>query len=323
MKTGMMNTGKLAVYHLMALITITVWGVTFVSTKVLISYGLSPVEIFIIRFTIAYVCTLIFSHDRFLSNNLRDELYLLAAGITGGSLYFIAENSALGITFASNVSLIICCAPIFTIVLGRVFFNDANKRSVWAGSIIAFSGVAIVVLNGSKEFGINPLGDFLTIVAAISWAIYCLILKKLNHRYSNIFITRKVFAYGVITALVYYLLMPSATPFMIKGNSQLLPSHNFLLTDPLQFLLDSNLTFSETKSIIGNLLFLSIGASFICYLMWNVTVAHLGPEKTSNYIYLVPLVTIAASSAILNEPFTLIMALGTALIIGGVILSTK
>ncbi len=286
---------KGALYRVLALATIIVWGVTFVSTKVLISYGLSPVEIFIIRFAIAYLCTLVFSHDRLWASDLTDEFLMLAAGVTGGSLYFIAENSALSITFASNVSLIICCAPIFTMILGRIVFKDPIKPLMWVGSVFAFIGVAVIVLNGSKQFGINPIGDLLTAVAALSWAGYCLILKRLNSRYSNLFITRKVFAYGVITAIFYYIFFPA----------------------------DNHILITDIKSIIANLLFLSVGASFLCYLMWNTAVKHLGPESTSNYIYLVPLVTIIASATILNEPFTITMAIGTALIIGGVMMSTK
>ena len=86
---------------------------------------------------------------------------------------------------------------------------------------------------------------------------------------------------------------------------------------------DNHIILADIRSIIANLLFLSVGASFLCYLMWNTAVKHLGAERTSNYIYLVPLVTILASTIILDEPFTLIMAVGTAMIIGGVILSTK
>ncbi|MDE6637629.1 MAG: DMT family transporter [Muribaculaceae bacterium] len=286
---------KGTIYNIMALTTIIVWGVTFISTKVLIADRLSPVEIFIIRFAIAYLCTLVFSHDKLWADGIKDECMMLAAGITGGSLYFIAENSALSITFASNVSLIICCAPVFTMILGKLVFKDSIKPLAWFGTVLAFVGVAVVVLNGSKQFGINPIGDLLTVLAALSWAAYCIILKRLNRKYGNLFITRKVFAYGVITALIYYVSFPVENQILI----------------------------SHVRSIIANLLFLSVGASFLCYLMWNTAVKHLGAERTSNYIYLVPLITIIASTVILDEPFTFIMAIGTAMIIGGVMLSTK
>lgn len=279
-------------YNVMALVTVIVWGVTFVSTKVLISEGLDPAQIFIIRFSVAYLCTLLISHDRFLASNIKDESLMLMAGITGGSLYFISENTALSLTFAANVSLIICCAPILTMILGKILFNDIIKPQAWVGAIIAFLGVGIVVYNGSEKYGINPWGDVLTFVAALSWSVYCLLLKTLSRRYGNLFITRKVFGYGVITAMLYYILTND-----IHG-------------------------FSITEAIISNLLFLSIGASFVCYLMWNAAVRNLGAEKTSGYIYIVPLVTILASALILGEPVTITILLGTILILGGVFMTT-
>lgn len=285
-------TSNRLLYNAMALITVMVWGVTFVSTKVLITDGLDPAQIFIIRFTIAYLCALLISHDRFMACDIKDELLMIMAGITGGSLYFITENTALSLTFAANVSLIICCAPILTMILGKILFNDIIKPLAWIGTIIAFTGVGIVVFNSSEKYGINPCGDVLTFVAALSWAIYCLLLKTLSRRYSNLFITRKVFGYGVITAMLYYILTNDIHGFTI------------------------------TESIIGNLLFLSIGASFVCYLMWNASVRNLGAEKTSGYIYIVPLVTILASTLILGEPVTITTLLGTILILGGVFMTT-
>lgn len=285
-------TSSRLLYNAMALITVMVWGVTFVSTKVLITDGLDPAQIFIIRFAVAYLCTLFISHGRFLACSIKDELLMLVAGIAGGSLYFITENTALSLTFAANVSLIICCSPIITMILGKTLFDDPIKPLAWIGTIIAFTGVGIVVFNSSEKYGINPRGDILTFVAALSWAIYCLLLKTLSRRYGNLFITRKVFGYGVITALVYYILANDIHGFPITG------------------------------AIIGNLLFLSIGASFVCYLMWNASVKNLGAEKTSGYIYIVPLVTILASTLILGEPVTITTLLGTILILGGVFMTT-
>lgn len=284
-----------ALYHLMALIAVIFWGLTFISTKVLIINGLNPVEIFLIRFSIAYVVALLFSHSKLKADSVREEAMMLAAGVTGGSFYYVVENSALEYTFASNVSLIICCAPIFTILLGKYIFKDKVKAYVWIGSILAFLGVGVVILSSTGEYGINPIGDFLTLLAALSWAIYSLLLKKLTPKYGDMFITRKVFGYGVVTGVIFYFILPYSTTIEVEN----------------------------IWSVIGNLLFLSLGASFLCYYLWNNAIRHLGAERTSNYIYLNPLITIIASSIILSEPFSAIMALGTALIIGGVILSTR
>lgn len=290
-----MKTTKFLI-HIIALLTVIVWGITFVSTKVLIQNGLTPISIFIIRFGLAYLCAIAFAHNKLFANKLKDEIYFIFAGITGGSLYFIAENSALGLTFASNVSLIICCAPIFTMFLGKAIFNDKISKMAWLGTCIAFLGVGIVVFNGTLYFKLKPLGDILTLVAAISWALYCLLLKKLNQSYSNMFINRKVFFYGLLTASIWVIITGS---FSLNFN---------ILKEPI---------------ILSNLLFLGVGASFLCYLMWNRAVKIIGVERTANYIYLVPLITIFTSFLFIQEPITLIMLFGAIFIISGVFLSTK
>lgn len=282
-------------YHFLALITVIIWGLTFVSTKVLIAGGLGPAEIFLMRFSIAYLCALALSHNRLWADNIRDEVMMALAGITGGSLYFISENTALSYTFASNVALIICCAPIFTAFLGRQIYGEKTQARLWIGSAIAFTGVIMVVFNGMGNYGISPLGDLLTGMAALSWAVYCLILKGINTRYDNPFITRKVFAYGVLTAGIYYLFIAHTRQIII----------------------------TDIWPIVWNLVFLSLGASFLCYLMWNVAVKYLGPEITTNYIYLTPIVTILTSTIVLDEPFTVILALGTIMTIAGVFISTR
>lgn len=62
-----------------------------------------------------------------------------------------------------------------------------------AGSLLALVGVALVVYNGSFVLKISPLGDFLTLLAAFSWAFYSLIMRKMSNRYGITFITRKIF----------------------------------------------------------------------------------------------------------------------------------
>ena len=104
-------------FHLMAAVTVAIWGTTFVSTKVLIGYGLSATDILFYRFIMAYICIWFFSPRILWAKSWRDEGVFVLLGLTGGSLYFIAENTALGMTLASNVSLIICTAPILAAFL--------------------------------------------------------------------------------------------------------------------------------------------------------------------------------------------------------------
>ena len=155
-------------YHFAALFAVAVWGATFVSTKVLIANSLTPAEIFVLRFALAYLCILPFACGRLWAANVRDELLLAAAGLSGGSLYFLTENVALEYAPASNVSLIVCTAPVWTAVLmSLVYRSERMTRRQTAGSALAFAGMVLVVLNGHFVLRLSPRGDLLALSAAL------------------------------------------------------------------------------------------------------------------------------------------------------------
>lgn len=290
-----MFKNRILLFHLITALVVIIWGTTFVSTKVLIQHGLGPIEIMFYRFVLAYFCLLMVSHKRLWADNWKDEFMLMLSGLTGGTFYFIAENTALGITQASNVALLVCTTPIFTALLVHWIFKEPLRRNVIIGSIIALIGVGLVVFSGSVLLQINPLGDFLSIMAALMWAVYCLILKPLGKKYPTAFITRKVFLYSVISLLVYFLF------------------------DPLQ--VKTEVLFHPVVTL--NLLFLGIVASMLCFIAWNAAVKVLGPSRTANYIYVQPFSTLVLSSIILSEIITLASMIGALCIIGGVYLAEK
>ena len=114
-------------YHLIAFLTVAIWGTTFVSTKVLMLNGLSPAQIFTLRFSIAYILMLAFNHRRFFADSWQDELKMALLGITGGSLYFCSENEAMNFTTTTNTSLIVCSCPLFATLLVRLVYKDSNR----------------------------------------------------------------------------------------------------------------------------------------------------------------------------------------------------
>ena len=290
-----MFKNRILLFHLITALVVIIWGTTFVSTKVLIQNGLGPIEIMFYRFVLAYFCLLMVSHKRLWADNWKDEFMLILSGLTGGTFYFVAENTALGITQASNVALLVCTTPIFTALLVHWIFKEPLRRNMIIGSIIALIGVGLVVFSGSVLLQINPLGDFLSIMAALMWAVYCLILKPLGKKYPTAFITRKVFLYSVISLLVYFLF------------------------DPLQ--VKTEVLFHPVVTL--NLLFLGIVASMLCFIAWNAAVKVLGPSRTANYIYVQPFSTLVLSSIILSEIITLASMIGALCIIGGVYLAEK
>lgn len=276
--------------HLGALLTVTAWGVAFISTKVLLEHGFRPAEIYIYRFILAYFFVLIASHKRLWSNSFRDEVLFMICGLCAGSVYFIAENTAIEYTLVSNVALITSIAPLITtLLLGIIYKNERPGKGAYIGSLTAFAGVACVIFNSSFVVKMNPIGDLLSFSAAISWAIYSLVLRKLNATYSAMFITRKTFFYGVLTAIPYMFTEPEVSP--------------------ISKLLD--------VEVLLNLAFLGAFASMFAYILWANAVKKLGAIKASNYLYVSPIITLIASVFFLGETITWIGYVGCALILGG------
>lgn len=279
-----------------ALLVVIIWGTTFVSTKVLLFEGLSPEDILFYRFILAYAGIWVLGEFRLFAASIKDELLFLLLGFLGGSLYFFTENFALKITLASNVALIVCTTPLLTAILSHFLLkNERLNRNLIQGSLMALAGVALVVFNGSFMLKISPLGDFLCIVAAFSWSCYTLLMKRISERYSILFITRKVFFYGLLTICPLFLMRPLTMDVSI-------------LSRPVVWI---------------NLLYLGLVASLVCYFLWNLTLKNLGAVRTSNYIYLVPLVTLITSSTVIDEKITLIALAGAILILSGVILAER
>ena len=289
-------------YHLVAFITVAIWGTTFVWTKLLIQSGISPAQIFTLRFIIAYILMLGFSliwkrtKHQWMCDTWKDELLMVALGITGGSLYFLTENEALRFTTATNTSLIVCSCPLMTMLVHKLFYRShpLKSKQIW-GSIIACIGMAVVVLNGHFVLHLSPTGDLLAFTACLCWAFYSLLMKTAIRRYSSLFITRKVFFYGILTILPYYLIVPGFPP--------------------MELLLQAD--------VAANLLFLGCIASMVCFLTWNWCIRRLGAVEVTNWIYINPLATIVAAWLVLGESITPYFLAGSTFILCGMYLTEK
>ena len=131
----------LALWHVLAIGTIAFWGTSFVSTKVLLNHGFSAVQIFTLRFTVTYLLLLAVTHKKFRCENWKHELVLCLCGLTGCTLYFWAENTALTISPSSNVSLIVCTNPLLTMIFGGLIYKRDGACCVeWKVYSEAFAG---------------------------------------------------------------------------------------------------------------------------------------------------------------------------------------
>lgn len=292
----MINSRSQAFGHLAALFTILIWGTTFISTKVLLK-EFSPFEILFFRFTLGYFALLTVHPRTITSKSIREEILFIGAGFCGVTMYFLLENIALTYTLASNVGIIVSAAPFFTAVLAHLFLKGETLRpQFFAGFAVAITGIVLISFNGSYILKLNPEGDILAVLACVFWAAYSILMRKISSLgYHTISCTKRVFFYGLL--------------FML----------------PTLLLFDFHLGLERFASPVNllNILFLGLGASALCFVSWNWCVGVLGAVKTSTYIYLVPVITIAASFFILHEKITGTAMFGALLTLLGLFLSER
>ena len=286
-------------YHATAFLVVSIWGSTFVFTKLLLLAGLTPAQIFTLRFIIAYLMLLVFClwrGIRWMADSWKDELLMAGLGISGGSLYFLAENGAMNYTTTTNTSLIVCLCPLFASALISLFYKSQRlSRTQTLGTLMAAAGVVVVVMNGHFVLHLSPKGDALAFVACLCWAVYSLLMIPANARYDTVFITRKVFFYGLLSMIPYFMLRPGLNTHLLLGQ----------------------------PALLWNLLFLGCVASTLCFLAWNWTMKKLGAVVVTNYVYFNPVVTILFAWLLLSEPITVYFLLGTLLILVGMYLSDR
>ena len=280
--------------HITALITIVIWGTTFISTKILLA-DFTPIEILFFRFLLGLLVLIAVYPKGLEIKDKKQELTFAAAGLCGICLYYLLENIALTYTMASNVGVIISVAPFFTAVLSHVLRKTEEKLKVqfFIGFIVAMTGISLISFSNS-ELKLNPIGDILAIAAAFVWAIYSLLTRKISgYGYNTIGATRRIFAYGMFFML----------PFLFVFN----------------FSLDVE-KFVKPEYVL-NFIYLGLGASALCFVTWNYAVKVLGAVKTSVYIYIVPVITVVTSVIVLKEEITRMAAIGIGLTLIGLFLS--
>lgn len=283
--------------HVAAIIAVTAWGMSFINTKVLLDNDFTPVQVYVIRSIIAYALLLCFSFRQLRAHSLRHELQFLLCGICGGSIYFVAENAALLYTAATNVSLITSTSPLIGALLVIILYKDERPTPGFIlGSVVAMLGVTMVILGSSgaesSESGAEHglFGDILSLLAAVCWSVYALLLRNLQAFYSAIVVTRKTFFYGLLTALPFMLLEPSRISLQ---------------------------TFALPQ-VWSNLLILAVVASSGAFLIWAWVIRRIGAVKAGNYLYFQPISTLIFGFLILNQQTSVVSFIGCMVTIAGV-----
>lgn len=281
--------------HAAALSCELVWGTTFAVTK-LLQRALAPIEILFLRFAVGYLVLWALAPRRMHVREKKQELLFAAAGLSGVVLYFLLENYAVYFTLASNVGVIVSVCPFFTALLvWKIGWSDEKPGvNFFVGFLAAMAGIVLINWNGMAVGGGSLLGDAMTIAAAFTWAVYSVICRKItNLGLPVVESTRRIFLYGLVWML------------------PLLPAFGFA----------PGTAALAQPAVLGGLLYLGMGASGVCFVLWNFATARIGAVQTSAYIYLAPVISVITAALSLGERVTPMAAVGTALTLLGLIIS--
>ena len=277
-----------------ATMSISFWGVSFVSTKAVL-VKLDPFSLLVLRFGIGTIFLLLLlriQRNRLLIS-IKYVPHLMVLGILGVFVHQVLQATALLTINASAAGWLISFSPIFTVILS-IFFLDERLSIIKAvGMLLAITGVLIVTTTRSGQsfqFAIN-MGFLLMLLSTLNWAVYSVLLKSLKIPYSPLLITFYMSLIGLILT----------TPFIIRNRGW----------ESL-----SLLSYTEW----AHLVFLGVFVSGMAYWFWGKALQVLEASKVSMFLYLEPITTLIAAVLLLHEKVFLISATGGLIIIIGVII---
>ncbi len=278
--------------HAALLAVVVVWASAFSVIKVLLDDGFAAVDIALLRYLVAApgFAFLLWRVGGLPGLTRRDALRLAAVGVCVVVGYHISLNVGTRYTTSGTAALVIALSPALTLLLAVGVGLERWSLRRAAGLAVAFAGVVIVVLlgaGGELSFA-NAKGPLIVLGAPVSFALYNVLLKPLLGRYDLLALTAATSLVGTVFLL----------PFLGGGT------------------IDSVSGISLEDAAL--VLYLGIASTFLGYIGWNIGLRGLGATRAVAYTYVISPVAVAFGALLLDEPVTLWLVVGGALVVGGV-----
>jgi drug/metabolite transporter (DMT)-like permease len=280
------------IYLLMVLATFF-WAGAFIAGKLSVPY-IPPFTLTFLRFVFATIILYFVLKKQGNEFKLKKEHFptFLFTGIVGMFGYHVLFFLALKYTTAINSSIIGATNPIITTILSIIFLKDKLTKKQIIGILLSFAGVFLTITNADMatitSFTFNQ-GDLIMMIAVIMWASYSVYSKKVTGKFSPLILTYYSFLFCTVFIIPFVLY---EKPWTFIGN---VPYYSFIAV-----------------------IYMSIFASVMGYLIQQMAIKQIGPSKTSIFINLVPMFSIILSVLILNEVLQPIKLLTALLIVLGV-----
>lgn len=267
------------------------WGASGVAVKIA-QLQLGTFEIVALRFIAAMplliIITVLWKGWGALQIDKKDLPYIAILAFMGIPLEFLLQVTSLAYTTATCFTLIFSLSPFFIIFASAVLIKEKITKHKAVGALIGFIGVAFIITNGSLAVPTNLLGDAVAIMANIVWALYTVLGKPINEKYSALTVLNYTFIFGAVELLPFYLISPGLSPVEFTGSTWI------------------------------SMIFLTIFCSLIAFLLYNYGTEKLPASIAGMFIYVQPLSGVALAALVLGESITIYTILGTFLIIYGI-----
>lgn len=281
-----------------AVLATLIWAGNFIIARGVIK-DIPPVTLSFYRWLLATIILLPFVWTTFKKEwpivKKRPGYFLLAA-VTGVALFNTFVYIAGHYSEAINMALIgTTSSPIMSVILARIFLKERISYLRVTGMIICLLGVLLLLSKGHMETLLSlsfSKGDWWMLAAALAFAIYNVSAKKKPAAMSSKNFLFTVFLIGTIVLLPFYLYELNA-----KGGFEI--------------------SFSNLSSI----LYLGLGASVICFLLWNVSISHLGAGRASLFGNLIPVFSSIEAVLILHEKITWVHISSFVLVVTGLLVA--
>jgi drug/metabolite transporter (DMT)-like permease len=279
-----------------ALVAIVLWGLSFVATKAALR-EIAPVTLITTRFAlgVGLLVSLLALRRQPLVPPREDWPALALMGFVGVFVHQLLQSFALTLTTAVRTGWLIGLIPIWSAILAAVFLRERLGAVKVAGLGLGFAGAALVVTRGRLEAGLLALpgtrGDLLILASTLNWAIYTTLGHGTLRRLGSLRAT------GGAMFLGWAMLVPL---FVRAGAWR---EYGGL---------------SATGWVA--VLFLGLGCSGLAYWLWYGALERIETAKVAAFLYLEPLVTLAAAVAMLGEPVGLATIAGGLMVLAGVAL---
>jgi drug/metabolite transporter (DMT)-like permease len=281
---------------LLMLLMVTVWAVNYSVVKICFNY-FTPLGLNALRFGLSTLVLVSFLLSR--GENLRvarrDLPGFLFMGVIGHGIYQMFFINGLSRTTASNTSLLLATMPIFVALIAHVTHLERLRPLAWGGVFISFLGIVLLIGKSPDALmagGAGLLGDLFVLVASVLWAAYSIVSKPLLARYSPI----------KVTAL------------------QMLIGEPVLLFFGLPSLIAQNWS-SVSLGAWGGVLFSSVIATAMAYVIWSTGVKKSGNTRTAVFTYLTPVLTVVIAAITLGDRLSVLQTVGALVVLAGLILT--